>query len=115
MPFLMPNIGVQESADGNTTHRGSQGANLEPAKTVAQPPMCNPEEEPPTTEEQEENDDFHPGWRLRVIIVGLGVTLLLTALENTVVTVAMPVIISDLGMGSDYIWITNAFFICRCV
>lgn len=60
-------------------------------------------------------DDFHPGLRLWIIILGLGVTLLLTALENTVVSVAMPYIISDLGIGDDYIWITNAFFICRCV
>lgn len=60
-------------------------------------------------------DDFHPGLRLWIIILGLGVTLLLTALENTVVTVAMPYIISDLEIGDDYIWITNAFFICRCV
>ncbi|KAF3763039.1 MFS general substrate transporter [Cryphonectria parasitica EP155] len=59
-----------------------------------------------------EMDDFHPGLRLWVIILGLGVTLLLTALENTVVTVAAPMIISDLQLGENYIWVTNAFFIC---
>ncbi|KAI1209522.1 MFS general substrate transporter [Annulohypoxylon truncatum] len=57
-------------------------------------------------------DDFRPGLRLWVIIIGLGVTLLLTALENTVITIAIPTIISDLNMGENYIWITNAFFIC---
>ncbi len=62
-----------------------------------------------------EEDDFHPGLRLWVIIIGLGVTLLLTALENTVVTVAMPMIVSDLGLRENYIWVTNAFFICRFV
>ncbi|KAK3318701.1 multidrug resistance protein fnx1 [Apodospora peruviana] len=59
-----------------------------------------------------EQDDFHPGPRLWAIIIGLGVTGLLTALENTVVTVAMPYIISDLAMGDDYVWVTNAFFVC---
>lgn len=59
-----------------------------------------------------EEDDFHPGPRLWIIIIGLGVTLLLTALENTVITVAVPTIVSDLDMGENYIWITNAFFIC---
>lgn len=60
-----------------------------------------------------EEDDFHPGPRLWIIIIGLGITLLLTALENTVVTVAMPAIVSDLGLGENYIWVTNAFFMCR--
>ncbi|KAK4235118.1 major facilitator superfamily domain-containing protein [Achaetomium macrosporum] len=59
-----------------------------------------------------DEDDFHPGWRLWTIIVGLAVTLVLTALENTVVTVAAPVIVTELGLGEDYIWVTNAFFIC---
>ncbi|KAM7196185.1 Major facilitator superfamily domain containing protein [Rhypophila sp. PSN 637] len=63
-------------------------------------------------EEATEEDDFHPGIRLWTIILGLGVTLLLTALENTVVTVAMPNMISELNIGEDYIWITNAFFVC---
>ncbi|KAM7215489.1 DNA repair protein RAD50 [Rhypophila decipiens] len=66
-----------------------------------------------TTEVASEQDDFHPGIRLWTIIVGLGVTILLTALENTIVTVAMPSIISELNMGENYIWITNAFFVCN--
>lgn len=61
---------------------------------------------------EQQQDDFHPGLHLWTIILGLGVTLLLTALENTVVTVAMPNIISDLHIGEDYIWVTNAFFVC---
>lgn len=65
-------------------------------------------------EDVADSDDFHPGLRLWIIILGLGVTLLLTALENTIITVAMPEIVSDLGLDDNYIWITNAFFICRC-
>ncbi|KAK4206679.1 DNA repair protein RAD50 [Rhypophila decipiens] len=70
------------------------------------------EEKAATTEVASEQDDFHPGIRLWTIIIGLGVTILLTALENTIVTVAMPSIISELNMGENYIWITNAFFVC---
>ena len=66
-------------------------------------------------EHNKQQDDFHPGFRLWAIIAGLGVTTLLAALENTVVTVAAPVILSDLKLGKDYIWITNAFFLCRFV
>jgi hypothetical protein len=73
------------------------------------------EGEPATVTAEKEQDDFHPGFRLYAIIVGLGVTTLLAALENTVVTVAAPVILTDLKLGKNYIWIINAFFLCRCV
>ncbi len=59
--------------------------------------------------------DFQRGLRFWGIIIGLGVTNLLGALENTVVTTAAPVILTDLRMGENFIWITNAFFVCRCV
>ena len=41
------------------------------------------------------------------------VALILTAFENTAVTVALPVIVSELELGENYIWITNGFFIAR--
>ncbi|KAI9695815.1 MAG: hypothetical protein M1820_008409 [Bogoriella megaspora] len=55
---------------------------------------------------------FKPSFRLYAIVVGLGITNLLAALENTVVAIAAPVILTDLQLGVDYIWITNAFFLC---
>ncbi|KAI0471294.1 major facilitator superfamily domain-containing protein [Xylaria cf. heliscus] len=55
--------------------------------------------------------DFQRGVRFWAIIVGLGVTNLLGALENTVVTTSAPVIVTDLDLGDDYVWITNAFFV----
>lgn len=45
------------------------------------------------------------------IIVGLGITLLLAALENTVLTTAAPVILADIPLHDDWIWLTNAFFL----
>ena len=45
------------------------------------------------------------------IIVGLGVTLLLAALENTVLTTAAPAILADIPLGDDWVWLTNAFFL----
>ncbi|KAI0974336.1 major facilitator superfamily domain-containing protein [Xylaria arbuscula] len=62
-------------------------------------------------EDDDEPDDFHPGWRLWAIIAGMTVALILTALENTAISVALPVIASDLGLGENYIWVTNGFFI----
>ncbi|KAK7736131.1 hypothetical protein SLS53_007158 [Cytospora paraplurivora] len=46
-----------------------------------------------------------------MIIIGLGVTLLLCALENTVITTAGPSILADFDMGGNWIWVTNAFFL----
>jgi hypothetical protein len=65
------------------------------------------------TEKTEEDDDFHPGFRLWCIIMSIAVTMLLAALENTVITVAAPEIVTALDMRADYIWTTNAFLICR--
>ncbi|KAI0808885.1 major facilitator superfamily domain-containing protein [Xylaria sp. FL0064] len=39
------------------------------------------------------------------------VALILTTFENTAVTVALPIIVSNLDLGENYIWVTNAFFI----
>ena len=58
---------------------------------------------------------FERGWRFWTIIIGLGVTTLLASLEHTVVTTAAPYILQELDMKENFIWITNAFFICRFV
>jgi hypothetical protein len=68
-----------------------------------------------TIEAEESPTDFKHGFRFWVIIIGLGITKLLAALENTVVTTTAPEILSDLQLGENFIWITNAFFICRFV
>ncbi|KAF7893215.1 uncharacterized protein EAF02_000753 [Botrytis sinoallii] len=56
--------------------------------------------------------DFARGYKFWCIVIGISVTNLLGALENTVVSTAAPVILSYLQMGQNFIWITNAFFVC---
>ncbi|KAL3489048.1 major facilitator superfamily domain-containing protein [Aspergillus germanicus] len=51
------------------------------------------------------------GWRFWVIIAGLSVTSLLTAVESTVTSTALPTISWDLNAGESYIWFVNAFFL----
>ncbi|KAI1275622.1 MFS general substrate transporter [Xylaria sp. FL0933] len=58
---------------------------------------------------------FKGGFRVWAIIVGLGTANVLAALENTVVSVAAPAIYTDLDVGVDYVWITNAFFLASTV
>ncbi|KAI1759469.1 MFS general substrate transporter [Hypoxylon sp. FL1150] len=45
------------------------------------------------------------------IIVGLGIMLLLAALENTVITTAAPYILTEIPLGDNWVWCTNAFFL----
>ncbi|KAL2258303.1 hypothetical protein VTK26DRAFT_8430 [Humicola hyalothermophila] len=63
-------------------------------------------------EEAEEGADFERGFRFWTIIIGLGVSTLLASLEHTVVTTAAPYILQELDVREDFIWITNAFFVC---
>jgi hypothetical protein len=60
-------------------------------------------------------EDFERGFRFWIIISGLAITTLLASLEHTVVTTAAPYILEDLDLKENYIWITNAFFVCRLV
>ncbi|KAI1388755.1 major facilitator superfamily domain-containing protein [Hypoxylon trugodes] len=56
--------------------------------------------------------DLKRGFRFWIVIIGLGVTALLAALEHTVVITSAPVILTDLQLREDFVWITNAFLIC---
>lgn len=55
--------------------------------------------------------DFNRSKRFWAIIATLAIISLLSALENTVVTTALPFIATQLDLGDDYIWVTNAFFL----
>jgi hypothetical protein len=45
------------------------------------------------------------------IIVGLGLSLILCALENSVLVTAAPHILKQFPLGDNWIWVTNAFFL----
>ncbi|KAI2618393.1 major facilitator superfamily domain-containing protein [Hypoxylon sp. NC1633] len=55
---------------------------------------------------------FKADFRVYAIILGLGIANLLAALENTVLSIAAPVILTDMQFGDNFIWVTNAFFLC---
>ena len=50
-------------------------------------------------------------WRFWAIIVSLMVTGLVSALEGTIITSALPTITEALGGGNAYIWVPNAFLL----
>lgn len=51
------------------------------------------------------------GIRFWLIIVSLAITALLAALEATIVSTALPSIVSDLGGYGAYVWVIMAFFL----
>lgn len=58
------------------------------------------------------SDDVQRTFGFWMIIIGLGVTLLLSALENSVLITAAPAVLADIPLGDSWTWITNAFFLC---
>lgn len=61
----------------------------------------------------DEQAKFQPTLQFWLILATLCVIGLLSALENTVVTTSLPFIVSELGLGENYIWVTNVFFLTR--
>nr|OQO31036.1 hypothetical protein B0A51_03742 [Rachicladosporium sp. CCFEE 5018] len=50
-------------------------------------------------------------WRFWAIIASLGITGMLSALEGTIITSALPAITEALGGGNSYIWVPNAYLL----
>jgi hypothetical protein len=71
---------------------------------ISGPEITADEKAPNTTE-------FKPTGRFWAIIFTCAIIGLLSALENTVVTTALPRIATDLKLGADYVWVTNIFFL----
>ncbi len=57
----------------------------------------------------------HTVGRTLAIYLGLMVTVLLAALDQTIVATALPSIVSSLGGLSSYAWMFSAFLICQTV
>lgn len=56
-----------------------------------------------------------PRSQVRVIFAGLMLTLLLAALDQTIVATALPTIVSDLGGLNRLAWVTSAFLLAQTV
>ncbi|KAM7206086.1 hypothetical protein V8F20_002868 [Naviculisporaceae sp. PSN 640] len=50
-------------------------------------------------------------YRFWCIIVALCAMMTLASLENTVIVTSLPVIVEELGIGRDYVWVGNIFFL----
>ena len=52
-------------------------------------------------------------WRVWVIFSGLAVSALLSALEGSIISTALPTITADLNSGANYLWVINLYFLTR--
>lgn len=60
-----------------------------------------------------ENDSasFKRDWRFWMIFSGLTLSALLSALEGSIVSTALPTISAELDSGENYVWIINIYFL----
>ncbi|OQO12716.1 hypothetical protein B0A48_02180 [Cryoendolithus antarcticus] len=58
-----------------------------------------------------DNTSTRKTWRFWAILLSLGITGMLSALEGTIITSALPAITEALGGGNSYIWVPNAYLL----
>jgi hypothetical protein len=50
-------------------------------------------------------------WRFWMVFAALAVTGLLSAIEATIISTALPTIVHNLNVGNNYAWIANSYFL----
>ncbi|KAH0566233.1 hypothetical protein GP486_000380 [Trichoglossum hirsutum] len=53
------------------------------------------------------------GFTFWAIFAGLALTAMVSALDGSIVSTALPTIVRDLQAGDNYVWIINAYFLTR--
>lgn len=99
---------------GGEDHQSANETNIPTNNTASK----NSSEEQEKTEGNSSDGEkqpkgIHRGWRFWAIFPALSVTALLSAVEATVVSTAMPTIVAELNMGPNYVWVINAFLLTR--
>lgn len=61
----------------------------------------------------QQKHEFSTDYRFWMVMLTLVFSTLLVSLESTVVITSLPTIVTDIDLGSDYIWVTNIFFLTR--
>jgi len=64
-------------------------------------------------EEPVSDDAQQRDWRFWMIFFALSVTGILSAVEATVISTALPSIVHDLNIGNGYAWIVNVYLLTR--
>jgi EmrB/QacA subfamily drug resistance transporter len=102
---------VPQDSDSTSTkelqrveHDGAKVNHINPASLADGAADPAPSDTPPTTA-------FKPSLRFWTIFLAVGFSGLLTALEATITSTALPSIIADLQGGETYIWAVNGYLL----
>lgn len=92
-----------ENPDTEKSHQSEIAADATPAEEQNQTPDDS-EAEPSKTKET---------FGFYAIIVALALTSLLTSLEATITSTALPTVTADLGGASLYVWVVNGYYLTQ--
>jgi hypothetical protein len=84
---------------------------LEVTKNTVDVTQPATDSEPEKVEVETPSESFNRSWTFWAIFVSLCLISFISALDATIVTIALPTIVRDLGGGADYAWIANCFAI----
>ncbi|KAI0206593.1 MFS general substrate transporter [Astrocystis sublimbata] len=104
----------------DTASTKSSGDNAAAAARAASPsakvsPNDKVFESPEVTVEPPNQNAYQRDYRFWSVIFALCTMQVLCSLKNTVVVTSLPTIVRQLGLGSNYIWVTNIFFLTTSV
>lgn len=94
----------------NTAHADSTSAIPSSVDIAVDDAVAQPSTDK-VADESRNDYDFQRDRRFWFIIVALCAMQVLCSLENTVVVTSLPTIVKQLNLGSNYIWVTNIFFL----
>ncbi len=99
------------AASGRSSSDVTSSHDVDSQKNVME--KQNPEAGSVTVPTSTKDTPFDRDWRFWMIMFTLAIGSFLVSIENTVVITSLPTIVKDLRIGSNYIWISNAFFLTR--
>lgn len=50
-------------------------------------------------------------WRFWMVFAALSITGILSAIEATIISTALPTVVHNLNVGNNYAWIANSYFL----
>jgi hypothetical protein len=65
------------------------------------------EDNTPNSNDEEGVAEFKPSFRFWIILANLSLLIFLATLENTIIGTALPFIVEDLKIGSNYVWVAH--------
>ncbi|CZR58356.1 related to putative multidrug transporter Mfs1.1 (major facilitator family protein) [Phialocephala subalpina] len=93
----------------------SNRASRELAPAIQPAPETKPEPENGDSSKLDEPEAQVRDWRFYMVFAALSITGLLSAAEATIISTALPTIIKNLDVGSNYAWVANAYFLTSMV